>query len=322
MKVLIVCRSKKGGVSPYISRQVESIRRRRIQTEYFLICHKGWSGYLKYFPELVKQIDLFKPNIIHAHYGYSGLLAVMQRKVPVIITFHGSDINNPKNRIISKVANYWSSFSIFVTQKLAFLAKAKKNLFSIIPCGVDLIVFHPVNKSESRRYLGYPPEEILVLFSGSFRVPVKNYPLAISALSILNQHNSSTTPIRLIELSGYSTEEVNLLLNACDVALLTSISEGSPNFIKEAMACNRPIVSTDVGDVRDLVEGIPGCFISESNPKDVADKIKQALEFENSIGARERIIDREMGINETARKIVAVYEQVHIKKHKSDITNL
>jgi glycosyltransferase involved in cell wall biosynthesis len=144
--------------------------------------------------------------------------------------------------------------------------------------------------------MGLTPDEKFVLFSGSFKNSVKNYPLAKAAIHHLNDRVVLSSSIKLVELKGYSPEQVCLLLNACDIALLTSLSEGSPNFIKEAMACNRPIVSTDVGDVRDLVEGIPGCFISESNPKDVADKIKQALEFENSIGARERIIDREMEI--------------------------
>jgi glycosyltransferase involved in cell wall biosynthesis len=83
------------------------------------------------------------------------------------------------------------------------------------------------------------------------------------------------------------------------------------------MACNRPIVSTDVGDVKSLIQDIPGCFIAENNPTDVADKIRQVLHFEHSVGARQRIIDRGLEINETAGKILRVYEQVLQSRKKS-----
>jgi len=315
MKVLIICSFNKGFISPYISRQVESIQKEGIYTDCFLIYGKGIVGYFSNFSKLNNRIIHFKPDLIHAHYGLSGLLAVLQRSIPVITTFHGSDINYSKIRLLSKIAKRLSAWSLFISAELANRAGAKKS-FSIIPCGIDLHTFYPSDKSEARRKLGLKLEDIIVLFSGSFNNTVKNYPLAKAAIHYLNSYISLTSPISIVELNGYSPEQVGHLLNACDIALLTSFSEGSPNFIKEAMACNRPIVSTDVGDVKELMEGIPGCFIAKNNPEDIADKIRQALVYNHSIGARQRIIDRGLEINETARKIVAVYEQVLHKKHK------
>jgi len=103
-------------------------------------------------------------------------------------------------------------------------------------------------------------------------------------------------------------EEVNLFYNAADVLLLTSFHEGSPNVIKEAMACNCPIVSTDVGDVRDIIENTEGCYITTFQPEDIADKIKRALEYGQRTKGRENI--KHLDINTVAQRIIKVYKTV------------
>jgi len=314
MKVLVVCSFNRNRIAPFIAEQVVTLQMKGIITEYFHIKGKGKAGYIRNLNDLNRKIRSFQPDLIHAHYGLSGLLSVLQNKIPVIITLHGSDLNLPWVRLLSKMAIKHAAWSIFVSQRLANLT-GKKDYYSIIPCGIDLQTFFPVDKSEARQKTGFAQEDKLVLFSGSFTTGVKNFPLANDSVTHLNNNNPTIFPVKLIELKGYSRDEVNLLINAADVILLTSLWEGSPNVIKEAMACNRPVVSTDVGDVRTLTEGIPGCFIAQSNPADVADKIRQALQYEHSIGARQRIIDRGLEINETARKIVRVYEEV-LEKEK------
>ena len=244
----------------------------------------------------------YNPDIVHAHYGFSGLLANLQRKVPVITTFHGSDINLITNRPFSVLTSLLSKSSIFISQKLSrkLIIKGRS---AIIPSGVDLDLFFPVDKVESRKQLGLPIHEKLVLFAGSFDNRIKNYPLAKAATDSLNN-------VRLIEMKGYKRKEVALLMNACDVALLTSIHEGSPQFIKEALACNRPIVSTDVGDVRILMENVEGCFIAKPDSVDIAGKISQAMHFENAPNGRQRIIDLGLELNTIAAKIIDVYHSV------------
>lgn len=309
MKVLVVCSFNRDRISPFISQQVESLQGQGVGTAYFLIKGIGIAGYLSNLLKLYRQINLYKPDLVHAHYGLSGLLACLQHKVPVITTFHGSDINLTRIRLFSKIALKCSVRSVFVSQKLADLTHANKDS-SIIPCGIDLNTFFPVEKSEARQKLRYATGDKLVLFSGPFDLKVKNYPLALAAINQINHNSLFVSPVKLLELKGYSREQVNLLLNASDAILLTSFSEGSPNIVKEAMACNRPIVSTDVGDVQLLTKNIPGCFIAKNDPADVANKIKQALEFDYSNGARQRIIDLGLEINETAKKIVRIYKDV------------
>ena len=302
MNVLVVCSYNNHQISPFIAEPVELMIRSGISIRYFLIQGKGIRGYIKNRVLLKKEIMEYNPDIVHAHYGFSGLLANLQRKVPVITTFHGSDINLITNRPFSVLTSLLSKSSIFISQKLSrkLIIKGRS---AIIPCGVDLDLFFPVDKVESRKQLGLPIHEKLVLFAGSFDNRIKNYPLAKAATDSLNN-------VRLIEMKGYKRKEVALLMNACDVALLTSIHEGSPQFIKEALACNRPIVSTDVGDVRILMENVEGCFIAKPDSVDIAGKISQAMHFENAPNGRQRIIDLGLELNTIAAKIIDVYHSV------------
>ena len=302
MNVLVVCSYNNHQISPFIAEPVELMIRSGISIRYFLIQGKGIRGYIKNRVLLKKEIMEYNPDIVHAHYGFSGLLANLQRKVPVITTFHGSDINLITNRPFSVLTSLLSKSSIFISQKLSrkLIIKGRS---AIIPSGVDLGLFFPVDKVESRKQLGLPIHEKLVLFAGSFDNRIKNYPLAKAATDSLNN-------VRLIEMKGYKRKEVALLMNACDVALLTSIHEGSPQFIKEALACNRPIVSTDVGDVRILMENVEGCFIAKPDSVDIAGKISQAMHFENAPNGRQRIIDLGLELNTIAAKIIDVYHSV------------
>lgn len=309
MKVLFVCSFNKGSISSYVHNQVESIRRFGIQAEYFLIQGKGLLGYLSNYARLRKEISKLNPDLIHAHYGFSGLLANLQRKVPVITTFHGSDLNIFWVRLFSTVTHILSRWSIYVSHKLVDLGKARKD-YSVMPCGVNLDCFYPMDLNESRKKLGFPTDAKLILFSGAFKNKVKNHSLAKNAIDYLNESNQFQQSVELIELRGFSPEEVNLLLNACDVAIMTSISEGSPNFIKEALACNRPIVSTDVGDVKFLVEPVTGCFIAKPEKEDIAYKINKALDYTSSKGGRNRIQDLGLEIDATTERIIDLYKKI------------
>lgn len=301
MRVLIVCSKTKGKISPFISEQVEALNKLGVETDFFTIGSKGILGYIRHVPLLKKKIKMFAPDIIHAHYGLSGLLANLQRRVPVVTTYHGSDINNRKSYWFSQIAVILSRYNIFVSNGLAEKSRIKRK-FKVIPCGVDDELFKPMPKQKSRKIIGLKRDKQYVLFSSSFDRQVKNYPLAKVAIEKLGG-------VELIELSGYSREEVKLLMNAADCCLLTSFTEGSPQFVKEAMLCNRPIVSTDVGDVKDLFNKVVGVYLCDYNVKDVVANIQKALEFDESTG-RQRILDLEYSYSDIAKRIVKIYKEI------------
>ena len=301
MKILIVCSRNSGKIAPFIQEQGDALSQLGVEIAYFPIEGKGLCGYLKNKKRLLSKINEFMPDLIHAHYGLSGLLANLQRKIPVITTYHGSDINNTKIFPLSRLNMILSVHNIFVSEKNRLKSNQTRNQ-SLIPCGVDINLFKSRDKAKARKIFDLNEDKKYILFAGAFANSVKNSALAKSAVSLLNN-------IFLIELQGYSREEVGLLLNAVDVVLLTSFTEGSPQIIKEAMACNCPIVSVAVGDVENTIGGTTGCFISTYEPTDIANKLKQALEYEKRTDGRERILALGLDRETVATQILSVYKQ-------------
>ena len=302
MRVLIVARRKNGKYAPFITEQVEAVRKEGVECRYFGITGKGIAGYLRQFPGLMKAIREFNPDLIHAHYGLCGLLANYQRRVPVVTTYHGSDINDPKVFRLSKKAIRRSRFNIFVSQKNVDIARPKDN-YALIPCGINLEDYPLIDKVEARRIMGFDPSKKYVLFAGAYDNPVKNAPLAQEAIKMVPE-------AILIELKGYSRSQVATLLQAVDAFLMTSFTEGSPQVIKESLACGCPIVSVDVGDVAERISGITGCYVVVSGAGPIADAIKKALAFPERTDGRNAILRDGLTNDQIARRIVDVYKSI------------
>jgi teichuronic acid biosynthesis glycosyltransferase TuaC len=316
LRVLIISSGNSGQVSPFVYEQVEAVKKSGVEFDYYNVKGRGITGYLSNLRTLRKKIKSFKPDILHAHYGLSGLLSLLGKgKHPLVTTFHGNDINtlHPSdklkpnwNKILSRIVYSGSNYSIFVTEDMAKQINAKPVKSGIIPCQVNLDIFYPRDKSDARKELKLSLSKRYVLFSSSFKTAIKNYPLAKQACSQFDN-------LELIELTGFSRGEVNLLLDACDVALLTSYNEGSNQFIKEAMSCCCPIVSTKVGDTEWIFGNTEGCYVTGFDPENVIGNLEKALDFGQTKGktsGRERIIELGLDSETIARKILAVYNKV------------
>ena len=279
-----------------------------IEYDVALIKGRGINGYLKNLSVLKKKIKDFNPDLVHAHYGLAGLLSVMQRKKPVIITFHGSEIKTFTVNFLSSVASFFSKYNIFVAHHIRekLYLKPRKN-YQVIPCGIDLADSKVVDKELSLSKMQLDKNVINILFSGAFNDRMKNYELARESVDLITDEK-----INLIELKGFKREEVNYLFNACDLFLLTSKSEGSPQTIKEAMACNCPIVATDVGDIREVIAGTDGCFLTSFRPENIADNIRLAIKFSKRTNGRDRI--KKFDNNPVSSQIYSIYSKVLNRK--------
>ena len=305
MKILIVASYNKNRFAPFILEQAEALKKTDCEVEFFGLQGKGLRGYLKNLPALKDKINEFHPDVVHAHYGLSGLLANLQRQVPVVTTFHGSDINDKKVLPFSKMAMRFSAWNIFVSKKNLEIAQPKKK-FSLLPCGIDLTDLQLTKKDEARRKMNLSENRKYILFAGAFDNVVKNAPLAKEAVAQLRDDN-----VELLELKGYSREEVTLLMCAANVILMTSLSEGSPQVIKESLACGCPIVSVDVGDVKERLEGVEGCYVAKTrDPKELAELLQKALFFEGKTNGREKIITDGLDNRQVARAMIGIYKTV------------
>lgn len=99
-------------------------------------------------------------------------------------------------------------------------------------------------------------------------------------------------------------------LNAADILLLTSKWEGSPNIVKEAMACNIPVVATKVGDIGYLFGNIEGYYYTDPDADKLAEKINYVLNNDIKPNGRQRIIDLKLDSESVANKLIQLYQEV------------
>lgn len=314
MKILIVgsLNSHAGKFAPFIVEQADALRAAGCDIEYYGVTRKGIKGYLQSVPELRKVIREKHIDIVHAHFGLSGLMCCLQHLAPVVVTYHGSDINLPKNLRLSKLAMHLAAWNIFVSQRTMNIALSNKHSAiarksALIPCGINLP--KPMEDLPDMSHI-LEPDKHHVLFAGAFDNAVKDPELAKAVVKFANS-NIRDKQIQLIELRGYSRDEVNALMYACDAFLMTSKTEGSPQVVKEAMACGLPIVSTDVGDVAERIVGSAGCYVAESRePEELAELLGKALAFDQRTTGRDLIIQSSLTNPLVAEKLLEIYKGV------------
>jgi teichuronic acid biosynthesis glycosyltransferase TuaC len=224
-----------------------------------------------------------------------------------VITCHGSDINEWYMNILSSFTALWADQVIFVSDKMSRKVFIKTSAKSIIPCGVDTDLFIPKPQEEAKKAELLDHALKYILFSSSFNIKVKNPALAKRAVKTLGDK------VILVEMKNRTRDQVGSIINACDVLLVTSFSEGSPLVIKEAMACNCTIVSTNVGDVEWVLGDTEGCYIAVFDAKDVAKKLKLAIEFREEhqyTNGRNRITELGLDSETIAGRIMEVYKKV------------
>lgn len=302
MRILVVANHNPGRFSPFVTEQMEILRKAGLEVDAYGIVGKGYKGYLRNISGIKKKIREFQPDLLHAHYGLSGLCANLQRRVPVITTYHGSEIHT-WGLHLSKICMWLSAYNIYVSKQLQEISDYKKQNACVLSCGLNFDVIKEIPKLQARAELGLDINEKIGLFSSSFDNQIKNYPLAKAA-------TDEVEGVRLLELKGYSRQEVNLMMNACDFQLTTSFRESGPLVVKEAMACGTPVVSVDVGDVKEIIGDTDGCYIAERTPDDIAAKIRLALSFKGKTSGRQRIIDLGLDNIIVAQKLIAIYEKV------------
>lgn len=316
MKVLVVVSGNHLYVAPFVTEQVEALRQAGCVVEMFRVTGHGFLGYLQNLNSLKVTIHRFNPDIIHAHYGLCGLLCTLQHKVPVVVTYHGSDINDRRILPFSRIAIHRAAHNIFVSRKLqkisldVLMPRGLETFSSVIPCGVDLGLFHPIRREIACQTVGLDPGKHYILFAGAFDNEVKNPQLAKEAFEMLKSQLEQKESVLLLELKGYNRSEVAMLMNAVDCLLMTSHSEGSPQVTKEALACGCPIVSVDVGDVAEQLERVEGCYIAtNNNPKVLAELLKKAIACDRANTEKQNTIDC-LDNQQIAKELLMVYNSV------------
>jgi glycosyltransferase involved in cell wall biosynthesis len=308
MKVLFL-RSGTKGTDPISTRQGESLAKAGVDIYFYDITGKGLWGYLKNIFPLRKYIMEAGINLVHAHYSLSGYIASLScRGRKTVTSLMGSDIlgSNPLALLLVRF------FARFVWDRTIVKTSGMQSRLGVknvrvIPNGVNMDLFLPLDKEKSRRELEWGYDTKCILFCSDPNRREKNYILAEQAITKV-QEKLSGNSIRFYFLKGIDPGEVVKYYCAADLLLVTSIHEGSANTIKEAMACNCPVVSTDVGDAREVISVTEGCYITTSDPDDVASAIVRVLSSGKRTDGRNRVAH--LDSDQTALRIKELYMEL------------
>jgi glycosyltransferase involved in cell wall biosynthesis len=228
-----------------------------------------------------------------------------------MVTYRGSDLNPNRSRgwlresvgtLLSQIAALRAARIICVSNQLKDKLWWRRDLVSVIPTGVDMTLFYPRDLQEARRELGWGQEERVVLFNAGDPI-CKRLDLARAAVQFAE---SLSGKIRFAALDGnVPPNYIPLMMNAADCLLLTSDWEGSPNVVKEAIACNLPVVSVDVGDVRERLERVRPSLIVPREARAIGKAISEMLRQGQRSNGRESASD--LASEVVSQRIVTLY---------------
>jgi glycosyltransferase involved in cell wall biosynthesis len=283
---------------PFVKAQIDSLINAGIDVDVLNV--KGNESKLNYLGAIRKCRKSVKEggyDIVHGHYVYSGLIAALQTRAISVVSFMGSDLYGTftQNEKVTKQGHFDIHLSkclqlmidgiiVKTPEMLNLLIRPQKAI--ILPNGVDFNIFRKSSKEEAKQRLRLDPEKKYILFAGDYLSPRKGYSILEEAVNRLKQDHPE---YELLMAHKVPHEFVPIYMNAAEVLGLPSLKEGSPNVVKEAIACNLPVVATDVGDIREIIGHIPGCFLVKRNSKRFADALHRAAEQNSDFRGRECI---------------------------------
>jgi teichuronic acid biosynthesis glycosyltransferase TuaC len=318
----------------FVEQQINGLRAIGLDVDLMFVerLEKGMTSYVGLGNRIRSRLAALQHTVVHVMYG--GVMAnIVTRAVkdrPTIVTFHGSDLlgENLSGCVRRIIAGYgvWASYraarrasrivTVSTVLRDALPHDIDRRKVRVIPCGIDLERFKPLDRRVCQNALGWDRNKFHVLFPANGGDPVKRFHLAQTAVKLLN---ASRIKAQIHQLRGVKNSEVPVWLNASDVLLLTSLHEGSPTIVKEALACDLPIVSVDVGDVRERLNGIAGCYLSSSRPEDLAAGLFTVYAGNRRVDGRVKM--QALSLESIALQLKNVYEDLVLSSENTQWGN-
>ncbi|MDL2122043.1 MAG: glycosyltransferase [Deltaproteobacteria bacterium] len=301
----------------FAHRQMNYLKESSIDVGFFML--KSRTSLKMLFSDMIafrQKIAMFKPDVVHAHYGtVTSFFCALGAKKPLVITFRGSDLNPVTSenafrkglkQVLSQLSTLRAKHIICVSQGLKKRLWWRNDEVSIIPSGIDLSIFKPLPIKYARERLGLSLTDRIILFNVGKSPLVKRLDLAEQSLKFVNSHFPNTCLVKLYE--NIDPDDMPFYYNAADCLLLTSDHEGSPNVVKEAISCNCPVVSVDVGDVRERLAGVWPSKIVKRDPAEIGRAINEIFKLNRRSNGHNKI--HEISLDRLCTEIVNIYHSM------------
>lgn len=301
----------------FIKRQAEFLRAHGVDVDVFYFrAFRRPMAYLRAWIGVQRRLASGRYDLVHAQWGQSAVPALPKR-LPLVVTFRGGDVHGiPDGKggqrlmghLLQAICRYVARRAdaiILVSDHMRALLGRHRTPMHVFPSGIDFSLFRHIPRDEARRHLGLPADRRLILFAGDPASARKRHGLAQAAIAVLDR----TIPAELVVTWGVPHTEMPYYMNACDAMVFTSSQEGSPNVVKEALACDLPIVSVAVGDVATRLAGVANCeVVADDGPGTIAAALQRVLRNGERSTGREAV--RDLDENVIARGVIAVYRAV------------
>lgn len=303
----------------FIKDQLDDLASAGIDFDLFFINakEKGKLEYLRSYQKLKKVIKNY--DIIHCHHYLSAfIVSLINPKGKVIVSFTSDGPNEfmlPKNWINNCISRTIYKFIINRSDIRIFKNKIPENLTGdsnshLIPNGVNQAVFYPITKNISKGKLNLDRDKKYILFVSSQDInrPEKRYDLFLKVIEELRKKFKNIEPLIAANIPR---NELIYYYNSAELHLLTSDFEGSPNSVKESLACNTPVVSTNVGNVSEMLEGLENCFISPDNdPAKLAKYCLKSISYQGNIDIASVIKKKKLDNVTAIQNILNLYDKM------------
>ena len=260
-----------------------------------------------------------RADLVHAYYGtVTSLFSSVGHRLPLVITFQGSDLLPTYDftgvrvwigHLLSQISAVRSAAIICVSRQLRsrLWSRSCRARAEVVPTPVNLDVFRLIDRDEARRALDWSRDERVVLFNAGSAPRRKRLDLARGAVAEAERLGGK---IRLVVMQNdVPPERVPMLMNAADCTLLASEAEGSPNTVKEAMACNLPVVSVPVGDVEERLRDVSPSRIVEPDARAMARALCEMLDLKQRSNGR-TVVQRELSEPRMVERVTGIYAAV------------
>lgn len=296
----------------FVKEQIESLQKIGVDCDIYLSNGKEEGGMKAHRASIAKVRQTLKKNhydVIHCHHSISALILLLAGgafRNKCLVSYQNDPTREFGGTKLFRVL--YPFFNRVIIKNTSPYLQKKKVVY--LPNGTNADFFKPLNKEECRKELGWDMDKRYILYmdSNAGTRTQKRYDRYQEVLALLRKDYDN---IESIELTNTPREKIPMYMNACDLHLMTSDFEGSPNSVKECLCCNTPVVSTDVGNVMDMMGDIPGCYVTkEKDAAELAGCVRKVFESNEAFNGRELFLAKGYGIETVAGKLKKLYEEI------------